>query len=589
MIENEKKWLVKSANRVWGPFSLNEVIQRVREKQVSIIDEVRTPEQRWTYIRDSLLFLEVVKEIRADQAANSENTVNSKTTTLQTRTSDIEKSSMTPTEDLLISVKNDLNAQVKEVSYDEENLPKNSKSDRIVYTTTYDPERKKNNQKNLSNLSVVLLVIVVAIGAGFFGYKKYLDQKFQSQIRGKIQKIYSLKSVGLYQKAYDLFKTLPFEAVTEDLEKEIWPIQLQNGNQPYAIRKSAEDRLKKTNDEKIKKSLNLVVFLGLMAEGDPSNFQQAKKVLQDLIVLEPNSDFLKMNDALIDIRMNRLTEANKKLKSLITSPVWGYSLYARAQIMIAYIKRNLINEFTARTEIENFLSDVSDYFKSNHLFLTTDLKIYTYYILTQLNQTEPASIYLDELLDAPLLQDGYFSNEIMVDWSYYRASKEDKSICLESFPEQSTNYKVLLGRFLCHFGSNKEADAKQILNTVKQNFGLTDQALNLESQVLFVNNDTKLQELASLKEWQTSQSALFIKAYLCMSQNNAKCFKEIYQILINKEVAAYKIPIMQLAAEFANKNGSTVEALGYLREIINIEPYYMPALILRDSIESQKL
>lgn len=589
MKENDKKWLVKSANRVLGPFSLSEVIERVREKQIAIIDEVRTPEQRWTYIRDSLLFLEVVKEIREEQAANSENTMNSKTATIQTRTMDMERS-LTPTDSLLDSIKEDLNSDVREIHPTSVTEKSHSigKSDKPVYTTTFDPQREQQSKKVFVNLFFVVLVIIIAIGAGFFGYKKYLDQKLTAQMKARIQRIYYLKSVGLYQKAYELYKTLPFDAVSEDLEIEMWPIQIQNGNQPYAIRKAAEEKLKNPAKSNKKMELSMVVFLALMAENDPSNYPQAKKILQELMALDPNSDFLKINDALLDLRLNRMSEANKKLKSLIASSIWGYSLYARAQIMISSVKRNLANDFTISNEINNFLSDVDEYFKSKHLFLVTDLKIFSYYILIRTNQYEQASKYLNELLDSPLQQNELFSNEVLVDWSYYRKLKDDRSICLEAFPEKSVDYKVLLGRFICHFESGKSADAVQVLNTVKQNFGLSDELLNLESQILIDNKDSKIQSMVNLKEWGGSQTAFFVRAKVCFQLKNFDCFKENTDKLNASPNNLFRIPMMQMAAEFDYERNLSSEAAGHLRELINLEAYYTPALVLRDTIESKK-
>lgn len=589
MKENDKKWLVKSANRVLGPFSLSEVIERVRQKQVAIIDEVRTPEQRWTYIRDSLLFLEVVKEIREEQAANSENTMNSKTATIQTRTMDMERS-LTPTDSLLESVKEDLNVDVRELNSAAvvERSHAIGKGDKPVYATTFDPQREQQTKKVFVNLFFVILVIILAIGAGFFGYKKYLDQKLTAQMKSRIQRVYYLKSVGLYQKAYELYKTLPFDVVSEDLEIEMWPIQIQNGNQPYAIRKAAEEKLKNPTKSNKKMELSIVVFLALMAENDPSNYPQAKKILQELIALDPNSDFLKINDALLDLRLNRMSEANKKLKSLIASSIWGYSLYARAQIMISSVKRNLANDFTISNEINNFLSDVDEYFKSKHLFLVTDLKIFSYYILTRTNQNEQASKYLNELLDSPLQQDNLFSNEVLVDWSYYRKLKDDRSICLEAFPEKSVDYKVLLGRFICHFESGKNADSVQVLNTVKQNFGLSDELLNLESQILLENKDSKIQSMVNLKEWGSTQTSLFVKAKVCFQQKNFNCFKENSEKLNANPNNLFRIPMMQMTAEFDYERNLSSEASGHLRELINLEAYYIPALMLRDTIESKK-
>lgn len=58
-------WLVKSGDRVLGPFITAEVVRRLRAKELVVIDEVISPQSRWRHIRDEALFASVVDEIRA--------------------------------------------------------------------------------------------------------------------------------------------------------------------------------------------------------------------------------------------------------------------------------------------------------------------------------------------------------------------------------------------------------------------------------------------------------------------------------------------------------------------------------------------
>lgn len=57
-------WLVKSGDRVLGPFTTDEVSRLLRAKEIVVIDEVISPEARWTYVRDVPAFHPVVEEIR---------------------------------------------------------------------------------------------------------------------------------------------------------------------------------------------------------------------------------------------------------------------------------------------------------------------------------------------------------------------------------------------------------------------------------------------------------------------------------------------------------------------------------------------
>ena len=67
------QWLIKSANRVMGPFKLNEVIVGLQLKHFTIMDEISPPFGRWVLIRDELALQTAVKEIRS-RPEISENT-----------------------------------------------------------------------------------------------------------------------------------------------------------------------------------------------------------------------------------------------------------------------------------------------------------------------------------------------------------------------------------------------------------------------------------------------------------------------------------------------------------------------------------
>lgn len=57
-------WLVKTGDRILGPFNSTEIIRRLRAKEIVVIDEVISPQSRWRHIRDEPLFTAVVEEIR---------------------------------------------------------------------------------------------------------------------------------------------------------------------------------------------------------------------------------------------------------------------------------------------------------------------------------------------------------------------------------------------------------------------------------------------------------------------------------------------------------------------------------------------
>jgi|GEM_PF-3298777 len=82
-------WLVKSGDRVLGPYSTDDLAQLIREKEVVVIDEIMAPQSRWAYVRDVEAFASVVEEIRRGLMHSREDTE------VQGYTSPVQKSPVT--------------------------------------------------------------------------------------------------------------------------------------------------------------------------------------------------------------------------------------------------------------------------------------------------------------------------------------------------------------------------------------------------------------------------------------------------------------------------------------------------------------
>ena len=63
-LSKDTLWLVKSGDRILGPFITGEIVRRLRSKELVVIDEIISPQSRWRHIRDEALFATVVDEIR---------------------------------------------------------------------------------------------------------------------------------------------------------------------------------------------------------------------------------------------------------------------------------------------------------------------------------------------------------------------------------------------------------------------------------------------------------------------------------------------------------------------------------------------
>ena len=67
-------WLVKTGDRILGPFSADEVIARIKTREIVVIDEVAAPLSRWRYVREEPVFKAAVDEIRKTMSNTREDT-----------------------------------------------------------------------------------------------------------------------------------------------------------------------------------------------------------------------------------------------------------------------------------------------------------------------------------------------------------------------------------------------------------------------------------------------------------------------------------------------------------------------------------
>ena len=71
---DERVFLVKASDEILGPFTRDELKEKISSKEIGILDEVNTPLSSWRFIREEPVFAKVVEEIRKGQMLAHEDT-----------------------------------------------------------------------------------------------------------------------------------------------------------------------------------------------------------------------------------------------------------------------------------------------------------------------------------------------------------------------------------------------------------------------------------------------------------------------------------------------------------------------------------
>lgn len=363
------KWLIKSENKILGPYSYEQIEDLVLKKQISLIDEVRDTEIRWLYVRENPEFKNVVETIRKELETKQESTKTIQTSSkteefAKTKTqvpisafenhpfedieTENEENSSTASENSsenfsfsqigsLLSRPNVKESQSNEnskssartevLSLEKNNTPHKDKEE-INYkrekVKLYGLKQDKAVQKNLKSTTFKFLVTIGFINLflivsyfGFNYYQKYLQTKQEEVWTQQIKKY---KFLGLDQKAIEIYNRLPSDTQTKLLPQviELLPLLEQNG----IIQSSEIEILKKNNNLNLEQKANIQLVQFWQAV-QSQNYDLAQDMIVKASAILPSSHLIKENDALIQLKKSQFQKSFDLFSNLNTSESSG--------------------------------------------------------------------------------------------------------------------------------------------------------------------------------------------------------------------------------------------------------------------------
>ena len=302
------KWLVKSENRILGPFTYEQIGVLIQKKQISLIDEVRDSDTRWLYVRENPEFKEIVDIIRKELDSKLEST---KTYQSYSKT---EESNKTKTKTDMVQY-TDVESEVKDISVVRE-IIQNQQKDKVK--NYKDLLSKRDNVKlyGLENDHIIrekvtsssnqfliyvgiLFVVLLTSSVGFFFYQKFNQQKQEETWAHQIK---TYKFLGLDKKAVEIFGRLPVENQKKLLPQVIELLPLLQNND--VVQMNDIEALKSmpglSNEQKA--NLQLVYFWLAM---QTQNYDSAQNFVTYARTAQPSSALVKENDAIVQLKKNQ--------------------------------------------------------------------------------------------------------------------------------------------------------------------------------------------------------------------------------------------------------------------------------------------
>lgn len=574
-------WLIRSSTRVLGPFSLEEVKDLLASKHISIIDEIREPDGRWTYIRENEIFLELIRNLRDEQDDAVENTVTS-TVGSHSFTKTIESTNLdefTPTPILKDEFTRSQSGLRDITQATEVTVNPAFRRDNQVFGAVQDERMREIIRAKafrwklaITGLSVLVLIL---LGSFLFRQGHRKENDYDSLAAAALR----YKSMGLYEKALTAYKRSGISRDPEpDLQYQMAPLMISEERQSLLGRRILERAaLSPGRSRNELMEANIGIALTYIQEGD---LREAETYLQKALTYEPSNQDAQTNLAIIQIKKGNYSEAAQALDALLKRGSGSSFLVAlRAMVEIENSRKN-----PNPAALKDLYFMVQNQIKKSN-FLRQELSFLWLNLGVLLDDKNMKKESLENFLDQAPFQSVRYKKNPFVDWRILQWDYIDK-YCSEVFGQSTLEAQEKAARAICLMEVNRDQDAFRLISEARGENPKDPRLITLEA--VYLMKTDRQREAATLLKMVPASGAmlpLHLNANLCQQQGNLDCADSYFrqmQSANSKDVES----LYGLAWVQFEKN-QRAKAYDFVRAGLQVEPNYLPILDLRNRLEEE--
>lgn len=576
---NQRYWLIKSANRILGPYTLAELTEQLKTKQVSIIDEVRQPDGRWSYIRENQMFMDIVQSLRDEADPHSELTMTQSVAqhTAITRTDVNVSDDLTPIPIPHQSRHDDL----KDVtSSAESTVPRGGLNKAKSYAASTDARVHDRLQKKTQYLRWMLFIVgAVAVAAVVL----ILTQKEKKKALGYdefMAQALRYKSLGLYEKSLQSYqKASKLREPDSEAQMQMAPVLISEDRQSLLGRRILEQAL---GAEGRPRADIVNAYLGIavsyMIDGD---LKPAEDTLQKVLGYDPSNIPAQMNLAIIRQKRGENREAAQTFDGIYRkNPQSGLALFGRALAVVEQAKTQ-----PEATMLQNLVSDIQAYV-SRSGYLRQELLLFSIYAQSLLGDIDGVNQSVVRFLIELPGQAAHYTHPLFVDWRFTQWDSLEK-YCSEILQKVNVHSELKAFRAVCLMEVNRFTDSSKILEEAlaeapKDPYILMAQASFLKK----VGRIPEMQAILKLPELQNLTAKNLLLGETCRQNKDVACAQGIYKFVLERDknnIAA----IYGLSWAMTQNTQERRAAYEQVRLGLQNEPNYLPLLELRDQLENE--
>lgn len=576
----DKHWIIKSSTRILGPFNLLEVTELLKNKHISIIDEIRQPSGRWSYIRENKMFLEVVRNIREEIDATSENTMtHSLAHNTITKTSEpvMLSDELTPTP---TPTPRDM-PQLKDVTATETSLPRNVglRGSAKSYGASDDRRvqgefARKSNFWRWAVLGIAGVAAVV-VAVTFTQKEKTKNSGFDDLMRQALR----YKSLGIYDRSLKAYqKATALGEPDYDAQLQMAPVLISEDRQTLVGRRIYE---KSFADPKQSRTQTIEAYLGIaltyMMDGD---LKQAEDTLQKALGYEPSNVSALVNMAIIEFKKGNYAAALKGFEEIYrkngSTPL---ALLGRAMSSAELAKQS--NDWSA---IPKLIEDLKAAIAKSG-YLRQELSLFLSYMQAELKDKDGLAQGITLFLNEMPGQVTLYTHPLFMDWRFSQWDYLEK-YCGEVYQKQTPTPQLKAFRAVCLMEINRDVEAQKLLKEAMAE-APTD-AYVLLTQASYLRKMNMLPEASTILRVPSLQALPLrdhISGDICIATQDLNCAQAAYTALYNKDQR--DVEALYGLAWVMFKKKERALAYDYTRAGLQAEPNYLPLLELRDKMESE--
>lgn len=586
----DKNWLVKSATRILGPYTLEEVTEMLRTKQVSIIDEVRVSSGRWNYIRENPIFLEIVKKIRAEQESHSDETMTqsvahhtmTKTDTISV-TDDFTRTPVINEWDPASSAVNKSGGGLRDVTPSAPVQESKSVSNQSAKAKSYGSADDSRVQGRIRQKSNVLRWFILGTACAVAAFVTFTwSQKETRKSVGHeelVSQALRYKSLGLYDKALHSYaQASKIREADLNVQAQMAPLLISEDRQSLAGRRILEKAL--TQEGRGRAEI-IDAYLGIaisyMMDGD---FKQAQDVLQKAIGYEPHNLGALLNLSIIDHKKGNYDEAQKGFDNVLRKNMGStLALFGKSLAAIEYAKTtqdvNQLPELVS--EIGQSLSKTA--------YLRQELSLLAVYARSLMKDTDGVQQGVITFLSQPLGQAKNYIHPLNVDWRFTQWDYIEQ-YCADLY-QNSVPYTALKAlRTVCLLEVNRDGEAQKLLQEALAEAPNDPHVLITQANYLNkMGRQPEAMVILKKAELETLQIKNLVQGDICLKMQDIPCAKKVFSEIYSSDgksaLALYGL------AWVVYQGRDKKSAYDYVRGGLDSEPNFLPLLELRDQLESQ--